>query len=964
MKTEVRILILEDRPADAEMIRRELRKEGIQYESRLVMREEDFLASLHDFAPDLILADYALPSYDGLSALAVAQKERPATPFLFVSGSLGEEVAIEAMQHGATDYVLKQRLARLGPAVRRALSEAKYREEAEKRIYELNLLLRAIRDINKLIVRERDSEQLLADACRTLVETRGYRFAWVGVTEPDSKRVRPAACAGEGAGYLDAATVTWDEAPAGQGPTGTAMRTGKPWTCQNTATDPQFGPWRDAALACGFASVAAVPMIRDDLVLGAVTVYSERAEAFHVEELGLLNELAGDLAFALQSIEHEQERRRAEEALRESSQFNQQIVASAQEGIIVYGRDLKYQVWNPFMERLTGMSADQVVGKHPDELFPFLREVGVLASMQKALGGEPTSSIDFHFDGLPSGKSGWVSLTDGPLRNAAGEIIGVIEAVQDTTERKRAELRIEALSNLGQRLSAARTSAEAARAIYATADGIWKWDCGVLDLEVPESQQMETALAYDLVDGQHREVLPADPVGPSSAMSRRVRAQGAELILRKPDEAPATDTIRFGDASRLSASLMCVPVRMENRAVGVLSIQSYTPDAYTQEDLHSLQALADHCGGALDRLRQEELLRGSEARYRRLFEAATDGVLILDAKTGMVVDVNPSLMQMLGISKEAFLGKRLWELGFFKDIVANQDHFKELQEKQYIRYDDKPLKAADGRRIDVEFVSNVYQVDHRAVIQCNIRDITARKRAERLASLYQEQLRALSARIENLREEQRTRISRQIHDELGQMLTGIKMDLHWMEHRLNEFGDDRRVNPILDKLVATAELADATVKTVQRIAAELRPGMLDKLGLPITLQHEAARFEERTGIACRLIVPGEALPLRPEAATAFFRIFQEALTNVARHAKATAIEVELQPEADGCRLEIRDNGQGLAGVDLRNPKSLGLLGMQERAALLGGGVSFAPRSGGGTVVTVRIPNLPTEERDA
>ena len=733
-------------------------------------------------------------------------------------------------------------------------------------------------------------------------------------------------------------------------------------TSQDAATDPRFAPWREAAMARGFASVAAMPMIHGSRVLGAVAVYSERTGAFDAEELDLLNELASDLAFALENIEHEQERRWAEGALREASQFNRQIVASAREGIAVHGRDLKYKVWNPFMEQLTGMSAGQVVGKHPDELFPFLREAGVLASKQKALAGEPTSTIDFHFEGLPSGKSGWVSRTDGPLRNAAGEIIGVIEVMRDITERKQAELRIAAFANLGQRLSAARSPAEAARAIFASADELWKWDCGVLDLEVPESRQIETALAYDRVDGQRREVPPADPVGLPSAMNRRVMAQGAELILRKPDEAPATDTIRFGDVSRLSASLMCVPVRVENRAVGVLSIQSYTPDAYTQEDLRTLQALADHCGGALDRLRKEEMFRASELRYRRLFEAAKDGVLILDAETGMVVDVNPFLVQLLGISKEAFLGQRLWELGFFKDIVANRDHFREMQEKKYIRYEDKPLKAADGRRIDVEFVSNVYQVDHQKVIQCNVRDVTQRKRAERQGLIYKDQLRALSARIETLREEERTRISREIHDELGQMLTGIKMDLRWMEHRLDEFGDDRRVNPILDKLVATAELTDATVKTVQRIAAELRPGLLDKLGLPTALQYEGARFEERSGIACRFVMPSEALPLPNEAATAFFRIFQEALTNVARHAKATAIDVELQPQADGCRLEIRDNGQGMAGVDLQNPKSLGLLGMQERAALLGGDVSFSPRPGGGTVVTVRIPNSPTEER--
>ena len=126
-------------------------------------------------------------------------------------------------------------------------------------------------------------------------------------------------------------------------------------------------------------------------------------------------------------------------------------------------------------------------------------------------------------------------------------------------------------------------------------------------------------------------------------------------------------------------------------------------------------------------------LRSSELRYRRLFESAKDGVLILDAKTGMVEDVNPFLVQLLGLTHEAFLGKKVWELGFLKDIAANAAKFAELQAKDYVRYEDLPLETANGRKIEVEFVSNVYLMNQRRLIQCNIRDITARKRTERLA---------------------------------------------------------------------------------------------------------------------------------------------------------------------------------------------------------------------------------------
>ena len=125
-----------------------------------------------------------------------------------------------------------------------------------------------------------------------------------------------------------------------------------------------------------------------------------------------------------------------------------------------------------------------------------------------------------------------------------------------------------------------------------------------------------------------------------------------------------------------------------------------------------------------------DVSRASELRYRRLFESAKDGILILNAETGMVADVNPFLIQLLGLSREEFLGKEIWELGFFNDIVANQNSFAELQQQKYIRYEDKPLKTADGRRIDVEFISNVYLAGRQKVIQCNIRDISERKREE------------------------------------------------------------------------------------------------------------------------------------------------------------------------------------------------------------------------------------------
>lgn len=236
-------------------------------------------------------------------------------------------------------------------------------------------------------------------------------------------------------------------------------------------------------------------------------------------------------------------------------------------------------------------------------------------------------------------------------------------------------------------------------------------------------------------------------------------------------------------------------------------------------------------------------------------------------------------------------------------------------------------------------------------------DITERKHREEELQRSREQLRALAARQDTLVEEERTRISREIHDELGQMLTGIKMDLRSVERRLDEqFSDDPRVNPLLDRLAAAGELADATMQSMQRIAADLRPGMLDRLGLGAALEYEAARFTERYGIPCRVWLAEPPPPLSAKVSTMLFRIFQEALTNVARHSGASAVEVEFSDD-HGCCLEIRDNGRGLAATDLMGSASLGLAGMRERARLIGGEVAFTPRPGGGLIVTARAPCL-------
>jgi len=230
-----------------------------------------------------------------------------------------------------------------------------------------------------------------------------------------------------------------------------------------------------------------------------------------------------------------------------------------------------------------------------------------------------------------------------------------------------------------------------------------------------------------------------------------------------------------------------------------------------------------------------------------------------------------------------------------------------------------------------------------------VMDVTERKQAEEKLQHSFEQLRALAARLQSVREEERTRVAREIHDELGQAMTAIKLDLAALMRELPAGGE----GPAL-RVERLLKLVDATIQSVRRIATELRPGILDDLGLAAAVEWAAEEFQARTGITCHITLPERDIALDSERSTAVFRIFQETLTNVARHANASEVAVTLAREGDNLFLEVHDNGKGIPDEGLIEPQSLGILGMRERASLLGGDLTITRGSGGGTTVKVRI----------
>jgi signal transduction histidine kinase len=232
--------------------------------------------------------------------------------------------------------------------------------------------------------------------------------------------------------------------------------------------------------------------------------------------------------------------------------------------------------------------------------------------------------------------------------------------------------------------------------------------------------------------------------------------------------------------------------------------------------------------------------------------------------------------------------------------------------------------------------------------------VERRAEAEMRMGESERALKALSERLLEVQEEERTRIAREIHDDLGQSLTALKMDVLGLLA-----APQPRESPLRDRVESTL---DAIVVAVQRIAAELRPSILDDLGLIAAVESDARLFEERTGIECELSLPDE-IELEPARAAAIYRIIQEALTNVARHSNASRVELRMRPRRDDLLIDIRDDGRGVTDAELHASSSIGLIGMRERAALVGGTVAVEGIPGRGTIVSVCIP-LVVEEQQA
>jgi PAS domain S-box-containing protein len=620
------------------------------------------------------------------------------------------------------------------------------------------------------------------------------------------------------------------------------------------------------------------------------------------------------------------ERKQAELLLHAQAQEIRAIVENSPDLIIRFDRQLHRTFVNTAFIKGMGLPKEKLLGREiasaakDGAVKATAEEIGTLEdSLQRAF--DTKRPLDFESTWpLATGRRTFTVHLE-PEFDVRGALTSILVISRDITERVRAE---EALRGSEQRL----------RTILRTAmDGFWRAD--------EQGRLLEVNAAYCRMSGYSEDELLTMSISDLEVLETPVEfAAHARKIMERGEDRFETQHRRKDGSSFL------VEVSAQYIALKGGNLVAFLRDITERKQL-------------------ELALRKSENDLAEAQRLARIGSWSFNVDTHEI-SWSDELYRIFGLEKSKFGGTH----EAFLACVHPEDRERALQCNREC--------YANARPFDVEYrivtpageTKVIHEIgspllDEAGKVKALVgtaQDVTQRKEAETKLHASRERLRALTARLESMREEERIRISREIHDDLGQKLTGLKMDLLRAERKIEQLESSELVNSLLDTIVSATELVDGITASVQEIAANLRPGVLDKLGLAAALQYESRRFQERTGVLVEARLPKTEPILPNEVSTTLFRIFQECLTNVARHAGATKVEAELKVEpgvvkveTDLAILSLRDNGKGIKEADMANPQSLGVLGIKERAALLGGEVVLQAHPGQGTNVTVRIP---------
>lgn len=899
---------------------------------------------------------------------------------------------------------------------------------SEEKAVLANRLYEVTSRINRMMINVSNENSLFSEVCQIAVNFGKFRMAWIGVVDQKEQQIVPVTFAGEEKDYLSKIkSITLDDSEAGIGPTGNAMKTGNYVFCNDIENDPKMRPWAKEALARGYKSSIALPIIKFGKVIGTFSLYAGITDYFNPNEISLLEEMTADISYTLENLENEKLRREAENEVLKVYKDKETTLNRIDDGVVAVDNKWTYTFLNEAALKEHPSGKQSTLGRGIWDVHPEMINTIFWDKYHEAM--EQKKVVAFESFYPPMGL--WFFVKVYPSDD------GLTIFYNNISERKKAEEQISAEKNLSESII---NSLPGIFYFYDKAGKFLRWNKNFENISGYSADEILKLNPLDFYDDDEKELMKnkidsvfehgMDDIEAHFFTKNRQKipyyfngyqvnfsgkdyliGMGIDITERKKIEnelkeneakyrllfnkspiatwmisIPSYDIIDVNDVainhygysreefigmnslalrpkedlekfekeiipSQWTKNALAGKWRHKKKSGEIIIVEVITHEfSYGKERVRLVLA-----NDVTDRERAEKKLRESEARLTDAQSVAKVGNWETDLKTKKVIwseeiyrifEIEPIDLE---ITYHSFL-----------DFVHPEDR-ERVRDAYVTSYNSVSINSIEHRIITAKGKNKI--VEQRWRTYCDdtgyafkamgtCQDITDRKKTEGLILQSQVELRKLYTYLQTVREEERTGIAREIHDELGQQLTALKMDSFWIQKKL-----DAEDLPLKERLSGMISLIDETIKTVRRIASELRPGILDDLGLLAAIEWQGQEFEKRTGIKC--VFKSTLTHFNPgkDLSTHVFRVYQESLTNTLRHAHASLIETTMDEKDGYLRMEISDNGIGFNLDEAKNKNSLGLMGMKERALLFNGELLVESRPLRGTRITLKIPIL-------
>ncbi len=791
-----------------------------------------------------------------------------------------------------------------------------------KRIYAV------LNGINKAIIHINEKDTLMQEICKVITKEGGYLLAWIGVLDPDNGKVIPLYFSGKEEGYLTQLKITNTNSPEGMGPTGRALKSGQPVICQDTATDPSFAPWREAALERGYRSSISFPIFQEADRIYAAAIYAGQPYVFKdKEEVDLILSISENISYAMAKIAVNE---KLNETTKRLVMLNTAVEHTAA-SVVITNLEGNIEYVNPAFSRLTGYTFEEALGKNPRILQTgFTSKEEYTAMWTRLSAGQVWSGI--FRNKKKSGEYYWEQATISPIKNDNGVVTNYIAVKENITERKVVEEKLQEEHNFFEQIFDQSISA---KILFDHSGQIIRINYKFKEMfEVDDRVMLQEQ--YRVFDDVHCQ---------NSGLATLIQNIFDEKISVQQEMSIRFEIPGQKRSEPVWTKLLAYPI--ENKEGEVRSVMVEVED---------LKALKD----AESRVEAEKFF------FEQLFMQSHTSMQILDPE-GWTVKINTQLNKLFGVEPENIEGKRH---NIFHDQEAIKSGLADAVRKVFDEkvgfegeFEVDAARATDSSGMPLTTKSREIFMSVKAFpvfdeegnvlnVIMEHEDITRRKEDEMKMLQLNADLRDLTNYLQDVREEERKEIAKEIHDELGQNLTVMKMDAIWISQRLGEGQED-----IAERSKNLLKVTDETVLKSRHLYNSLYPQMLNDSGLMDTLHWHAGNYQQITGI--RIIVDGviEEGLLNAKSKLALYRAVQESLTNVLRYAKASQVGIELYEEDGMIYLHIRDNGIGFDPDAVNKTMHHGLTGMVERFIALGGNCTINSAPGKGTHIAISVPAL-------